>query len=64
MRAGKLSSCNQETLTGAVEWTGGEIPAGAFVYVHFVPGRREHDDHGHWDIQFNLLRVVVLATKA
>ena len=55
-----LPSCNQESLSGATDWEGGNVPANSYVCVHFVPARYTHGKHV--DVQFQLLRVVVLGT--
>ena len=51
---------NQEILTGATLWTGGEIEPGSYVCIHYSPSYWLRD--GTKEVQWNLLRVVVLAT--
>lgn len=57
----ELPMFNQETLVGARVWTGGEIPENSWVCVHYVPSTYTHESHSHVDVQWNVLRIVVLA---
>lgn len=63
IRSDNPPACNQETLSGATEWIHGEIPDDSYVCLHYVPGQHDHGT-GHKDVQFNLLRVVVMATPS
>ena len=60
IRSDSPPPCNQETLTGSIEWAEGEIPANSYVCIHYIPSWYDHEKHK--EIQFNILRIVILST--